>query len=62
LRSCLKGRLLGWLEIDRSFVRDVLSDSDDATITRTIVVLAQSLEPDTIVEDVEIRAERLFGN
>lgn len=50
------------LKIDRSFVRDVLIDVEDAAIVATIIVLAQNLKLKTVVEGVESEAQlRFFG-
>jgi diguanylate cyclase (GGDEF)-like protein/PAS domain S-box-containing protein len=48
------------LKIDRTFVRDISTDADDATLTRAIINLAQTLRLKVVAEGVETEAQLAF--
>jgi len=48
------------LKIDRSFIRDVTINADDAAITRAIIAMAHNLNLEVIAEGVENEQQLQF--
>jgi len=55
--SALQQFPINTLKIDQSFVRDIPTDSDDATIVRTIVDMGRTMDMEVVAEGVETREQ-----
>jgi diguanylate cyclase (GGDEF)-like protein/PAS domain S-box-containing protein len=58
--SALQQFPISTLKIDRSFVRDVVTNPDDATIVDTIIQMGRNLNMDVVAEGVEDEAQLNF--
>ena len=58
--SALQQFPISTLKIDRSFVRDVATNADDATIVGTIIQMGNSLNMDVVAEGVETELQLNF--
>ena len=51
---------MGKLKIDRSFIRDIHEDPDDAAISTAIISLARNLQLKTVAEGIETAPQLAF--
>lgn len=58
--SCLKRFPIGTLKIDQSFVRDITTNADDATIVSAVIGMGRNLNLRVIAEGVETHEQLAF--
>ena len=58
--SCLKQLPFDQIKIDRSFVRDIVTDQNDAVMVQTIIEMAHNFSLNSVAEGVEIEAQLDF--
>jgi diguanylate cyclase (GGDEF)-like protein/PAS domain S-box-containing protein len=58
--SYLKRFPIDTIKVDRTFVRDVCSDADDAAIVSAIIAMARSLNMEVVAEGVESEGQQNF--
>jgi diguanylate cyclase (GGDEF)-like protein/PAS domain S-box-containing protein len=58
--SCLRRFPIDTLKIDQSFVRDLTTDDDDATLVRAVIGMGKSLQMHVVAEGVETREQLEF--
>ncbi|MHB0926587.1 MAG: bifunctional diguanylate cyclase/phosphodiesterase [Gallionellaceae bacterium] len=58
--SYLKQLPFDQIKIDRSFVRDIVTDPDDAVMVQTIIDMAHNFSLSSVAEGVEIEAQLAF--
>jgi diguanylate cyclase (GGDEF)-like protein/PAS domain S-box-containing protein len=58
--SCLRSMPVDALKIDQSFVRDLPSNADDASIVKAMITMGRSLRLRVVAEGIETRSQLAF--